>query len=139
MNYRANLDGFRGLIDFMLRDCCGGRPEICAAVVDEFNAANPDMKVELKVAKVREAMKQFKGDADADEGDWNDGDELWVRAATSERRPTQQHERYMEEQVWQCRPSEPLVFGFKEDIFMFPETLHDTVVPTETLAQEHIY
>ena len=33
MNYRADLDGFRGLIDFMLRDCCGGRPEICAPVV----------------------------------------------------------------------------------------------------------
>jgi DNA-binding transcriptional ArsR family regulator len=39
MNYRADLDGFRGLVDFMLRDCCGGRPEICAPVVDEFNAA----------------------------------------------------------------------------------------------------
>ena len=39
MNYRADLDGFRGLIDFMLRDCCGGRPEICAPVVDEFNAS----------------------------------------------------------------------------------------------------
>src|SRR5471032_671708 len=39
MNYRADLDGFRGLIDFMLRDCCAGRPEICAPVVDEFNAA----------------------------------------------------------------------------------------------------
>jgi ArsR family transcriptional regulator, arsenate/arsenite/antimonite-responsive transcriptional repressor len=39
MNYRANLDGFRGLIDFMLRDCCGGRPDICAPVVEEFNAA----------------------------------------------------------------------------------------------------
>ena len=39
MNYRADLDGFRGLIDFMLRDCCGGRPEICAPVVDDFNAA----------------------------------------------------------------------------------------------------
>ena len=39
MNYRANLDGFRALIDFMLRDCCAGRPEICAPVVDEFNAA----------------------------------------------------------------------------------------------------
>ena len=37
MNYRANLDGFRGLIDFMLRDCCGGRPEICAPVVENFN------------------------------------------------------------------------------------------------------
>jgi DNA-binding transcriptional ArsR family regulator len=39
MNYRANLDGFRGLIDFMLRDCCGGRPEICAPVVQDFSAA----------------------------------------------------------------------------------------------------
>ena len=40
MNYRANLDGFRGLIDFMLRDCCNGRPEICAAVVDDFAASS---------------------------------------------------------------------------------------------------
>jgi ArsR family transcriptional regulator len=39
MNYRADLDGFRGLIDFMLRDCCGGRPEICAPVVDDFAAS----------------------------------------------------------------------------------------------------
>jgi DNA-binding transcriptional ArsR family regulator len=39
MNYRADLDGFRGLIDFMLRDCCGGRPEICAPVVDNFAAS----------------------------------------------------------------------------------------------------
>jgi DNA-binding transcriptional ArsR family regulator len=39
MNYRANLDGFRGLIDFMLRDCCGGRPEICAPVVNDFTAS----------------------------------------------------------------------------------------------------
>ena len=39
MNYRADLDGLRGLIDFMLRDCCGGRPEICAPVVEAFNAA----------------------------------------------------------------------------------------------------
>jgi hypothetical protein len=39
MNYRADLDGFRGLVDFMLRDCCGGRPDICAPVVEDFNAA----------------------------------------------------------------------------------------------------
>jgi hypothetical protein len=38
MNYRANLVGFRGLIDFTLRDCCGGRPEICAPVVEDFTA-----------------------------------------------------------------------------------------------------
>jgi len=36
MNYRADLDGFRGLVDFMLRDCCSGRPEICAPVVSDF-------------------------------------------------------------------------------------------------------
>src|SRR5471030_1444694 len=39
MNYRADLDGFRGLIDFMMRDYCNGRPEICAPVVDEFAAS----------------------------------------------------------------------------------------------------
>jgi len=39
MHYRADLDGFRALIAFLMRDCCGGRPEICAPVVDQFNAA----------------------------------------------------------------------------------------------------
>jgi DNA-binding transcriptional ArsR family regulator len=39
MNYRADLDGFRALIDFMLRDCCGGRPDICAPLAADFNAA----------------------------------------------------------------------------------------------------
>lgn len=38
MNYRANLEGFRGLIDFMLRDCCQGRPEICKPVVQDIAA-----------------------------------------------------------------------------------------------------
>jgi hypothetical protein len=39
MSYRADLDGLRGLIDFMMRDCCGGRPDICAPVIADFNAA----------------------------------------------------------------------------------------------------
>jgi ArsR family transcriptional regulator, arsenate/arsenite/antimonite-responsive transcriptional repressor / arsenate reductase (thioredoxin) len=29
MNYRADLGGFRGLVTFLARDCCGGRPELC--------------------------------------------------------------------------------------------------------------
>lgn len=39
MSYRADLDGLRGLIGFLLRDCCGGRPEICAPVIEQFSAA----------------------------------------------------------------------------------------------------
>ncbi len=39
MHYRADIDGFRGLIDFLMRDCCNGRPDICAPVVERFNAA----------------------------------------------------------------------------------------------------
>ena len=38
MNYRADLDGLRGLVGFLMRDCCGGKPEICAPVIDTFTA-----------------------------------------------------------------------------------------------------
>jgi arsenate reductase len=29
MHYRADLNGFRGLLTFLARDCCNGRPELC--------------------------------------------------------------------------------------------------------------
>jgi arsenate reductase len=29
MNYRADLAGLRGLVTFLARDCCNGRPELC--------------------------------------------------------------------------------------------------------------
>jgi DNA-binding transcriptional ArsR family regulator len=28
--YAADTAGIRALLDFLLRDCCGGRPELCA-------------------------------------------------------------------------------------------------------------
>lgn len=33
--YAANFDGLSGLVEFLMRDCCQGRPEVCgpAAVV----------------------------------------------------------------------------------------------------------
>ena len=31
--YRANLDAVRGLVTFLLKDCCGGSPEVCGPVV----------------------------------------------------------------------------------------------------------
>jgi ArsR family transcriptional regulator, arsenate/arsenite/antimonite-responsive transcriptional repressor len=36
MNYRADLAGFRALITFLTRDCCGGRPEICAPLLADL-------------------------------------------------------------------------------------------------------
>src|SRR5947209_6378956 len=36
--YRANLTEFRDVAVFLLRDCCGGRPEICEPVVDSLQA-----------------------------------------------------------------------------------------------------
>ncbi|MEM1377534.1 MAG: metalloregulator ArsR/SmtB family transcription factor [Pseudomonadota bacterium] len=28
--YRADFEGVRGLLAFLMEDCCGGRPELCA-------------------------------------------------------------------------------------------------------------
>jgi protein-tyrosine-phosphatase/DNA-binding transcriptional ArsR family regulator len=34
MNYRADVDGFRGLLEFLSQDCCNGRPELCGDAFD---------------------------------------------------------------------------------------------------------
>ena len=38
INYSANLKGFRSLVRFLARDCCGGRPELCG----DFTTLVPD-------------------------------------------------------------------------------------------------
>lgn len=45
--YRADLTQFRSLIDFLLEDCCGGRPDICSpmlAGVETQRAPTSDQK-----------------------------------------------------------------------------------------------
>lgn len=32
--YAADYEGMRGLLGFLMSDCCGGRPEICAPLTD---------------------------------------------------------------------------------------------------------
>ena len=41
MHYGADLDGFRSLIGFLMRDCCNGRAEICAPLVAELSCCGP--------------------------------------------------------------------------------------------------
>jgi len=38
VNYRADIEGLRGVIGFLMGDCCGRKPEICAPVIEKFNA-----------------------------------------------------------------------------------------------------
>jgi len=38
MSHRADLDGLRGLVGFLMRDCCGGNAEICAPVIQDLRA-----------------------------------------------------------------------------------------------------
>ena len=36
--YRADLDALRSVLAFLLKDCCGGHPEICAPLMAELNS-----------------------------------------------------------------------------------------------------
>jgi DNA-binding transcriptional ArsR family regulator len=40
--YRANLAQFRAVVLFMLKDCCGGRFEECAALIADLNPCCPE-------------------------------------------------------------------------------------------------
>jgi DNA-binding transcriptional ArsR family regulator len=34
--YRAKLDRFRATATYLVKDCCGGHPEICAPLIDDI-------------------------------------------------------------------------------------------------------
>jgi DNA-binding transcriptional ArsR family regulator len=37
--YAPNFEDIRGLVTFLLEDCCGGRPEICADIFSDIQAS----------------------------------------------------------------------------------------------------
>jgi len=39
--YSANYDGMRDLLGFLVADCCGGHPEICASLTDAAQTCCP--------------------------------------------------------------------------------------------------
>ena len=40
VRYFANFEAVRGLLAFLMEDCCGGNPELCQSVIDEIACAN---------------------------------------------------------------------------------------------------
>jgi ArsR family transcriptional regulator, arsenate/arsenite/antimonite-responsive transcriptional repressor len=39
IRYAADLNGMRGLLAFLMEDCCGGRPETCAPLLKQLVCA----------------------------------------------------------------------------------------------------
>jgi ArsR family transcriptional regulator len=39
--YRADLTGIRDVISFLLKDCCGGRAELCQPLIDDLAPCCP--------------------------------------------------------------------------------------------------
>lgn len=39
--YRADVARFREVALFLLKDCCGGRPDICSPLIDELTPCRP--------------------------------------------------------------------------------------------------
>ncbi|WP_281857613.1 ArsR/SmtB family transcription factor [Litoreibacter halocynthiae] len=39
IRYFVDMDGMRGLLAFLMEDCCGGCPDLCQPVIDEIACA----------------------------------------------------------------------------------------------------
>jgi DNA-binding transcriptional ArsR family regulator len=39
IRYFADMDGMRGLLAFLMEDCCGGHPDLCQPVINEISCA----------------------------------------------------------------------------------------------------
>ncbi|WP_011579673.1 MULTISPECIES: ArsR/SmtB family transcription factor [Chelativorans] len=48
--YRARLGAARALAAFLVKDCCGGRPEICAPLIAELSPCCPPAMTAAKEA-----------------------------------------------------------------------------------------
>jgi ArsR family transcriptional regulator, arsenate/arsenite/antimonite-responsive transcriptional repressor len=50
--YRADLTRFEAVVLFMLRDCCDGRPEICAPLLESLKPCCPPLRKKRAYAKI---------------------------------------------------------------------------------------
>ena len=39
IRYFANTDGVKGLLGFLLQDCCGGQPELCQPLIRDLTGS----------------------------------------------------------------------------------------------------
>jgi len=46
--YRARLETVRGLAGYLLKECCGGRPEVCAPLIADLSPCPPPQTAPTK-------------------------------------------------------------------------------------------
>jgi ArsR family transcriptional regulator len=49
--YRARLDAVRELAGYLVQDCCGGRPEICAPLIADLSPCCPPKAAAKETAR----------------------------------------------------------------------------------------
>ena len=54
--YRADLARFRAVVLFMLKDCCDGRPEICAPLIESLTPCCQPKPKRKAQSHVRESL-----------------------------------------------------------------------------------
>ena len=52
MIYRADLNAFRAVMLFMVKDCCDGRPEVCAPLIEDLTPCFSPARKKRAYAKV---------------------------------------------------------------------------------------
>ena len=50
--YRANLARLRELVSFLLKDCCGGRPDVCAPLIAELSPCRANGRSKAMTDKI---------------------------------------------------------------------------------------
>ncbi len=45
ITYRADLDRFREVTLYLLKDCCGGRPDVCAPLIADLTPCCPSKAI----------------------------------------------------------------------------------------------
>jgi ArsR family transcriptional regulator, arsenate/arsenite/antimonite-responsive transcriptional repressor len=53
MNYQADLDGFRAVVMYLVKDCCDGRGNLCASLVADLASDRP-IKKDSRKASMRQ-------------------------------------------------------------------------------------
>ncbi|MGH6716246.1 MAG: ArsR/SmtB family transcription factor [Bradyrhizobium sp.] len=61
--YRAQIEAVRGLASFLVKDCCGGRPELCVPLIAELSPCCPPDKHHRKRPRQSEGSTSRRSSA----------------------------------------------------------------------------